>query len=188
MSISVRIRFEIFKRDGFTCQYCGRKTPTVVLEIDHIIAKANDGTDDPLNLITACWDCNSGKSDKPLREIMTGEDPHDKAIELLERERQLAEYNQVQRQVAMRLDGELEALHKLWNLTDDFWKYVKCYLKDFSVYDIDYAIETAITRTDGKSNASVRYFCGIVRQWKLMGGREKSEEVFRESQKDLGGA
>jgi len=31
MTVSKRIRFEIFKRDGFTFQYCGRKPPEVVL-------------------------------------------------------------------------------------------------------------------------------------------------------------
>lgn len=28
------IRFEVFKRDMFTCQYCGRKAPDVILEVD----------------------------------------------------------------------------------------------------------------------------------------------------------
>jgi len=58
-----RIRFEIFKRDNFTCQYCGRKAPNVELQIDHIIPKSKGGKDIPENLITACWDCNIGKSD-----------------------------------------------------------------------------------------------------------------------------
>lgn len=31
-SISKKLRFEVFKRDGFTCQYCGRMAPDVVLE------------------------------------------------------------------------------------------------------------------------------------------------------------
>jgi hypothetical protein len=30
MALSVRTRFEVFKRDEFTCQYCGRKSPDVV--------------------------------------------------------------------------------------------------------------------------------------------------------------
>ena len=36
MSISKKIRFEVFKRDGFTCQYCGKSPPGVTLEADHI--------------------------------------------------------------------------------------------------------------------------------------------------------
>jgi len=35
-AISKKLRFEVYKRDKFTCQYCGRKAPDVILEIDHI--------------------------------------------------------------------------------------------------------------------------------------------------------
>ena len=35
--ISKALRFEVFKRDSFTCQYCGRSAPEVVLEVDHIV-------------------------------------------------------------------------------------------------------------------------------------------------------
>ena len=34
--LSKKIRFEVFKRDQFTCQYCGKQAPNVVLEVDHI--------------------------------------------------------------------------------------------------------------------------------------------------------
>lgn len=95
MALSVRTRFEVFKRDQFTCQYCGRKSPDVVLEADHIVPVAGGGSDDVVNLTTSCWECNSGKSDKALHQIVTGEDPHDRAVILLERQRQLEEYNQV---------------------------------------------------------------------------------------------
>ncbi len=94
-ALSVRTRFEIFKRDGFTCRYCNRTTPDVVLEIDHVVPVAEGGTDDPLNLVTACWECNSGKAAVPLSEVITGEDPHDRAILLLEKQRQLKEYDRV---------------------------------------------------------------------------------------------
>src|SRR3990167_2754457 len=60
--LSTRTRFEIFKRDDFTCQYCGRQAPAVILHADHIVPVADGGTDDPMNLITACEDCNHGKS------------------------------------------------------------------------------------------------------------------------------
>jgi hypothetical protein len=68
MTISVRTRFEIFKRDRFTCVYCGRKPPEVLLEADHLIPRAAGGSDDEDNLVTACWDCNRGKSDRLLDE------------------------------------------------------------------------------------------------------------------------
>lgn len=54
-------RFEVLKRDNFTCQYCGRKPPEVSLCVDHITPVSLGGSDDDGNLITACERCNSGK-------------------------------------------------------------------------------------------------------------------------------
>lgn len=66
--ISKKTRFEIFKRDSFCCQYCGKSSPEVILEIDHINPVAKGGKNDRLNLITACFDCNRGKSDRKLSD------------------------------------------------------------------------------------------------------------------------
>jgi len=54
-------RFRVLTRDKFTCQYCGKRPPEAVLEVDHIFPKAAGGTDANENLITACFDCNRGK-------------------------------------------------------------------------------------------------------------------------------
>ena len=69
MAVSKKLRFEVFKRDGFTCQYCGGHPPNKVLEADHILAKSKGGTDDINNLITSCFDCNRGKSDRSLDQV-----------------------------------------------------------------------------------------------------------------------
>lgn len=66
--IPKKIRFEVFKRDKFTCQYCGRMAPDVVLEVDHIQPVAEGGANDILNLITSCRDCNRGKGAVKLTE------------------------------------------------------------------------------------------------------------------------
>lgn len=55
------IRFYVLRRDKFTCQYCGRKAPDVVLHIDHIKAVAHGGSNHPNNLLVACVGCNVGK-------------------------------------------------------------------------------------------------------------------------------
>lgn len=67
-SISKKVRFEVFKRDSFQCQYCGRSAPEVLLHIDHIKPVAEDGTNDIFNLVAACADCNLGKGAKPLSD------------------------------------------------------------------------------------------------------------------------
>jgi hypothetical protein len=56
-----RLRFQILKRDNFTCRYCGQYAPNVILEVDHVIPVCEGGTDDPDNLVTACMACNQGK-------------------------------------------------------------------------------------------------------------------------------
>lgn len=67
-TISPKTRFEIFKRDKFTCQYCGSQSPDIILEIDHIVPVSKGGNNDILNLITSCKECNRGKSNKSLDE------------------------------------------------------------------------------------------------------------------------
>lgn len=67
-SISKKTRFEVFKRDNFTCQYCGRSAPDIILEIDHINPVKNGGDNNIMNLITSCFDCNRGKGKRKLTE------------------------------------------------------------------------------------------------------------------------
>ena len=63
-SKSLRLRFEIFKRDEFKCIYCGRSSKdNTVLVIDHKIPLSRGGDDSYMNLVTSCWECNSGKGD-----------------------------------------------------------------------------------------------------------------------------
>lgn len=81
-SVGKRVRFEVLKRDSFTCQYCGAKAPDVILEVDHIQPVSGGGTDDLLNLVTACKDCNSGKSDKRLSDESAVEKSRAQAEEL----------------------------------------------------------------------------------------------------------
>ena len=66
--IDKKVRFEVFKRDKFTCQYCGGKAPDVFLEIDHIVPIILGGKGEMRNLITACQPCNVGKRDSLLKD------------------------------------------------------------------------------------------------------------------------
>jgi len=59
-------RFFVFRRDDFTCVYCGRSAPYVRLQVDHRTAWSQGGTHDTENLVTACTDCNLGKGARPL--------------------------------------------------------------------------------------------------------------------------
>ena len=47
------------------CVYCGRgPAQGMLLEADHVIPRAEGGPDTLANLVTACQDCNRGKSAK----------------------------------------------------------------------------------------------------------------------------
>jgi len=55
------IRAAIFRRDNYTCAYCGHRGTSATLEVDHKTPVARGGSDDPANLTTACWECNRAK-------------------------------------------------------------------------------------------------------------------------------
>lgn len=59
-------RREIFRRDHFTCQYCGKTTP--VLTIDHVIPRHLSGKHEWANVVAACPVCNHRKGGRPLNE------------------------------------------------------------------------------------------------------------------------
>lgn len=62
MALSKRLRYEILRRDNHACRYCGGIAPDVALTVDHVVPVSLGGTDDSSNLVTACKDCNAGKS------------------------------------------------------------------------------------------------------------------------------
>jgi hypothetical protein len=89
ITISKKLRFEVFKRDSFSCQYCGQKAPDVVLNCDHIVPVAEGGQNDILNLVTSCFDCNSGKGARSLSEQAVLNKQIDQLAELQARREQI---------------------------------------------------------------------------------------------------
>lgn len=84
-----RVRFEVFKRDKFTCQYCGAAAPDVVLNCDHIEPVALGGAPDVLNLITSCRACNGGKGAVPLSDTAAIDKQRTMLADLEERRQQI---------------------------------------------------------------------------------------------------
>jgi hypothetical protein len=62
MAVSKRLWYEILRRDNHACRYCGATAPGVKLNVDHVIPTSLGGGDKPDNLVTACADCNGGKT------------------------------------------------------------------------------------------------------------------------------
>lgn len=80
-----RLRWIILNRDRFTCQYCGRKAPDVILQVDHKISKVNGGSDNEENLITSCIACNIGKNSESLGIPVTNMRPVFQRVNLTQR-------------------------------------------------------------------------------------------------------
>ena len=57
-------RRNVFKRDKFTCQYCGAQPGSEELTIDHVVPRAQGGTSIWTNCVLACIDCNAKKADR----------------------------------------------------------------------------------------------------------------------------
>lgn len=57
---------EVFRRDNFTCQYCG--TSTNHLTIDHVIPRHLGGTHTWDNLVAACPKCNHKKGGRTIEQ------------------------------------------------------------------------------------------------------------------------
>jgi 5-methylcytosine-specific restriction endonuclease McrA len=60
-------RREIFRRDNYTCQYCGKKTTD--LTIDHVIPRSLGGLHTWDNVVAACPVCNHRKGGRLLDEV-----------------------------------------------------------------------------------------------------------------------
>jgi hypothetical protein len=114
-AISKKLRFEVFKRDSFRCQYCGAAAPDVLLEIDHVNPVANGGKGDILNLLTACQPCNAGKGKRRLGETTALSKQRDQLRELNERREQLEMMIRWKEELAALKDNSIERLSQFWS-------------------------------------------------------------------------
>lgn len=173
MAVRPKDRFEVFKRDGFTCQYCGRKAPDVVLEVDHIVPQCEDGSDGLENLVTSCWDCNRGKAGRPLGKQLPVRDLKEQAELIHEREAQLRAYNEVVRAQRERKEAEF---FEVWNHWFDVWhaetldryhtpwrQTLTHYIGRLGAQEVMDAMDVTGRRFDYVTCDAVRYFHGVLK-------------------------
>lgn len=67
-------RRNIFLRDDYLCQYCGRKYGTQRLSLDHVMPKSRGGPTTWENIVCCCLDCNVRKG---------GRTPHEAGMKLM---------------------------------------------------------------------------------------------------------
>ena len=166
-NLSKSVRFEVFKKDSFKCQYCGKSAPDVVLEVDHIIPVSKGGDNDISNLITACFDCNRGKRDKKLTDKQSVKLQKEELDKLNARREQIEMIAEWRKELSNLMNESIDKIVEMinqefyldLNLTDygrkNFSKRIKKYgfketlnssLIAFEKYD---DIETALSKIDG---------------------------------------
>lgn len=173
--VSKKLRFEVFKRDGFRCQYCGRTPPEVILEADHIIPKSQGGEDIITNLITSCFDCNRGKGKNNLTTIPAPLASH--LEKLKENQHQLEEYTKYLLEQAELMHDNIEYVDCSFKsffpglcFSDTFKNdSLKIFLKHLPFLKVIEALSISASKFNNNDKESaenaIRYMCGICWNW-----------------------
>lgn len=164
--ISKKARFEIFKRDGFVCQYCGAHPPETVLHVDHIIPVAEGGDNDQDNLITSCEACNLGKGARSLADIPKS--LKDKATDIAEKEAQLRGYQEIMESRRNRIDEEAWRVAELLEpgcssrgINRDRIQSIRQFVEKLGVHEVLDAADIARAKLIYSDYKQFRYFCGV---------------------------
>lgn len=174
--LSKKVRFEVFKRDLFKCQYCGATPPGAVLEIDHIQAVADGGDNGQDNLVTACFDCNRGKAAISL--TVAPEALSEKAARIAEAEEQLAGYRAILQAQSNRQDDDIwEIVGELFNASETTkarYGSISRFLErlPFGIV-LAYAKITKINQPNLGKERTFKYFCWLC--WNEIREREEGE-------------
>lgn len=158
--ISKKKRFEVFKRDNFTCQYCGRMAPDVILEVDHIKPVAEGGNNGMLNLITSCRDCNRGKGKTKLSDNAEIKKQQNELLELASKREQMEMLlawrnelkNEKNRQVEFIADYIVELTGNY--LTDNEKRKVRSLINRFSFAEVCDAVDISFSMYYNESDVS----------------------------------
>lgn len=162
-ALTKKTRFEVFKRDGFKCQYCGAHPPEAILEPDHINPVALGGGNDMDNLVTACFSCNRGKGANSLDAVP--QSLAEKTAMVAETEAQLRGYQGVMAAKRERLDNEAWVLMNLIRVEQnsaprDWMISMRMFLDKIGYFKVLEAAELALAKGYGEQRTWL-YFCGI---------------------------
>ncbi|MFC2248767.1 HNH endonuclease [Labrys portucalensis] len=170
------LRFEVFKRDRFACQYCGATPPGALLEVDHIHPVAEGGDNGIDNLITACEACNRGKGARLLSSIPIS--LADKAELVAEKEEQIAGFEAIMRAKRERLDGDAWDIAEAWmsEYGADFiskadLRSIRNFVEKLGKETVLDAANTAAARFDWSQSRGFKYFCGTC--WGILKERQQ---------------
>lgn len=147
-AIGKKLRFEVLKRDSFKCQYCGASAPDVLLKVDHIEPVFEGGTNDILNLITSCFDCNSGKGAVRISDQSMLEKTKQQLDELQHHRAQIEMMVEWKKSLKSKKQIELEQLESFWRtegggyiLNEYGLNSLSCWLKKYTFEELLEAIQ-----------------------------------------------
>lgn len=179
MAVSKRLRFEIFRRDGFACRYCGGKAEDSELHVDHVVPESLGGGDEASNLVTACADCNRGKAAiSPDQEMV--DNVAEDSVRWARAMQEAADIANAEQERVDQYAGELAGAWLEWRTDegrgDPFdlpnnWKQTadQFYSAGLSIADVTRLIE--VTMIKPRLSQKWRYFCGCC--WRTI--RERQE-------------
>lgn len=150
VALGKSIRFEVLKRDGFRCQYCGAEAPGVLLHVDHIEPVSKGGTNDITNLITACEPCNNGKSDRLISDHAAVNKSRAQLDDLQARREQLELMMEWRKGLRSIKDEALDSVSSYWThytpnygLSEHGRSKLSKLLQKFSIEEVCAAIDVA---------------------------------------------
>jgi hypothetical protein len=183
--LSKRLRFEIFKRDGFKCLYCGATPAQKVLRVDHVQPVAEGGGDEPTNLVTSCFDCNAGKAAVPLEQRQHAAGFATDADR--EHAEQIRAWLAVQKEIEAARSEVADALQEHWEhhlgpMSQEMYSRLPALSREFSLEQLTQAM-AIVARKFGRQDdfepywarKHAKYFHGILRNWREGKGWEKPE-------------
>lgn len=182
MPVSKRLRYEILRRDNHACRYCGATAPDATLTVDHVLAVALGGKDDPSNLVTACRDCNSGKSATPADAAIVGDVQQD-AIRWSAAIRRATETALIER------DKVNACAKEVWDILDYAERFLPVAPSDsieqfmrngLDAEEITDAAYSALGATHISAHSVWKYFCGIC--WRKIERRHEAARQLVEAE------
>lgn len=187
MAVSKRLRYEILRRDSYTCRYCGRSAPEVPLRVDHVTPVALGGGDEPTNLATSCEDCNGGKSSaSPDATLVAGVSDDalrwaaamsEAADELREQQAPKLAYREIFQTAWNGWTWERDGKKETFDLPKDWKGSLDAFREAGLPQDVwPDIVEKSMTNKTVRAENLFRYCCGI--GWRMVGELQERARVI----------
>jgi hypothetical protein len=161
-----------------------------VLHVDHLLPVSKGGENELGNLISACRDCNAGKSARLLGDVPAPLEIQ--AIDTSNNQKRMAELKEYREKLLERqrfLEDSIEELKNFWaeaNQKEDFFAFddderrsIVGFLKLLPVETVIYAMATAAEMVNGGEYSKWRYFCGTC--WNIIRKNQEKEKNVRQN-------